>query len=41
VFAASLHCGDNDIVHIGLWHSAAVVVMALTGRVLVPRLIRW
>ena len=41
VFAASLHCADNDIVHIGLWHSAAVVAMGLVGRVLVPRLIRW
>ncbi|MCZ8369991.1 MAG: DUF1109 domain-containing protein [Porphyrobacter sp.] len=41
IFAASLHCGDNDIVHIGLWHSAAVVLMGLAGRVLVPRLIRW
>lgn len=41
IFAASLHCPDNDIVHIGLWHSAAVVAMGLVGRALVPRLIRW
>lgn len=41
IFAASLHCADNDIVHIGLWHSAAVVAMGLVGRTLVPRLIRW
>jgi hypothetical protein len=41
IFAASLHCPDNDIVHIGLWHSAAVVAMGLAGRVVVPRLIRW
>lgn len=41
VFAASLHCADNDIVHIGLWHSAPVVAMGLLGRILVPRLIRW
>lgn len=41
IFAASLHCADNDIVHIGLWHSAAVVAMGLVGRALVPRLIRW
>ncbi|WP_285711646.1 DUF1109 domain-containing protein [Erythrobacter oryzae] len=41
IFAASLHCPDNDIVHIGLWHSAAVVAMGLVGRVVVPRLIRW
>ena len=41
IFAASLHCPDNDIVHIGLWHSGAVIVTALAGRLLVPRLIRW
>lgn len=41
IFAASLHCADNDIVHIGLWHSAAVAVTGLAGRALVPRLVRW
>lgn len=41
IFAFSLHCPDNDIVHIGVWHSAVVLVMAGLGRVLVPRLIRW
>lgn len=40
-FAVSLHCPNNDIVHIGLWHSAAVVAMAGLGRVLIPRLVRW
>jgi hypothetical protein len=41
IFAFSLHCADNDIVHIGLWHSAVVVVMAAAGRWLVPPLVRW
>lgn len=41
IFAFSLHCADNDIVHIGLWHGAVVLAMAAVGRVLVPRLIRW
>lgn len=41
IFAASLHCSDNDIVHIGVWHSAAVVAMGLVGRVVVPPLIKW
>jgi hypothetical protein len=41
VFAASLHCAENDIVHIGIWHSAAIVAMGLVGRALVPRLVRW
>ncbi len=40
-FAFALHCPDNDIVHIGLWHSAPVLAMALLGRVIVPGLIRW
>ncbi len=41
IFAVSLHCPDNDIVHIGIWHSATVLAMAAAGRLLVPRLIRW
>lgn len=40
-FAFSLHCPDNDIVHIGLWHSAVVLAMAALGRAMMPRLIRW
>jgi hypothetical protein len=41
IFAFSLHCPYNDIVHIGLWHSAVVVVMGVLGRAAVPPLIRW
>lgn len=41
IFAFSLHCADNDIVHIGLWHSAVVVLAAIAGRGFVPRLVRW
>lgn len=41
IFAFSLHCPDNDIVHIGVWHSAAVLLMAGVGRVFVPALVRW
>lgn len=41
VFAFSLSCADNDIVHIGVWHSAAVLVMGLIGRVTMPSLVRW
>ncbi|MFO6445877.1 NrsF family protein [Erythrobacter sp. NE805] len=40
-FAVSLHCPDNDIVHIGMWHASAVVVMAALGRAVIPRLVRW
>ncbi len=41
ISAFSLHCDYGGIVHIGLWHSAVVVVCALTGRLVVPRLVRW
>lgn len=41
IFAFSLHCSYNDIVHIGLWHSAVVVACAALGRAVVPRLVRW
>lgn len=41
MFAFSLHCADNSIVHIGLWHSAVVLLMAGLGRAVVPRLVRW
>jgi hypothetical protein len=41
IFAFSLHCPDNDIVHIGIWHSTVVLAMAGLGRIMVPRLIRW
>lgn len=41
IFAFSLHCPESDIVHIGLWHSAVVLLMAGVGRLLVPSLVRW
>lgn len=41
IFAFSLHCPYNDIVHIGLWHSAVVLAMGALGRAVVPALIRW
>lgn len=41
IFAFSFHCPNNDIIHIGVWHSLVVVVSAIVGRVAVPRFIRW
>lgn len=41
IFAFSFHCAYSDIVHIGLWHSAVVLVSAAVGRFAVPQLIRW
>lgn len=41
IVAFAMHCPDNDIVHIGVWHGAVVLAMAALGRVVVPRLVRW
>lgn len=41
IFAFSFYCPFSDIVHIGLWHSLAVIVSAGLGRLVVPHLIRW
>ena len=41
VFAFSFACPFSSIMHIGLWHSLAVAVCALAGRLIVPRLVRW
>jgi hypothetical protein len=40
-FTFSLHCPANDIVHIGIWHSAVVLAMGLVGRAVVPHLVKW
>lgn len=41
IFAFSLHCPESDIVHIGVWHSAVVLVMGAVGRAVVPGMVRW
>lgn len=41
IFAYSLHCNVNDIVHIGIWHGGVVVLSAFAGRFVVPHLVRW
>ena len=41
VFAFSFACPFDSIMHIGLWHALAVVVSALAGWLVVPRLVRW
>ncbi|MDZ4307018.1 DUF1109 domain-containing protein [Allopontixanthobacter sp.] len=41
IFAYSLHCPYDDLYHIGLWHSLAVVASAVAGRIFVPKLIQW
>lgn len=41
IFAVSLQCPHNDLLHIGIWHGAAVIVMGLLGRLVLPRLLAW
>ena len=41
VFAFSFTCPFDSIMHIGLWHGLAVVISALGGLLVVPRLVRW
>ncbi len=37
----SLSCAHSDIIHIGIWHTGAVLASAGLGRLIVPRLLRW
>lgn len=41
IFAVSLGCPHNDLVHIGIWHGLTVVLAGVAGRIIVPRLIAW
>ncbi len=39
--AYGLSCPIDDVMHIGLWHAAPVLVGAIAGRVLLPPMLRW
>jgi len=39
--AYGLACPIDNVVHLGVWHAAPVVVGALIGRYALPRLLRW
>ena len=41
IFAVSLYCPHNDLVHIGVWHGLTVVLAGAIGRLAIPRLIAW
>lgn len=41
IFAVSLYCPHNDVVHIGIWHGLTVALAGVAGRIVVPRLIAW
>ncbi|MEO1044451.1 MAG: DUF1109 domain-containing protein [Pseudomonadota bacterium] len=39
--AYSIYCPINTVVYIGTWYTAAVVISAIAGRLIVPQLLRW
>ena len=39
--AYNIYCPFNDIYYVGLWFTIPVLVSAVAGRLVVPRLIRW
>lgn len=41
IFAVTLYCPHNDLVHIGIWHGLTVVLAGVLGRLAIPRLIAW
>jgi hypothetical protein len=40
-FAYSLHCPSATITYIGLWYTLAIALCAVTGRLVVPQVLRW
>ena len=40
-FAITLECNNSQLLHLALSHVAIVAAMALAGRLLIPRIIRW
>lgn len=41
IFAISLCCPENNLIHIGLWHGGAVILTGIAGRLIFPRLLAW
>ena len=39
--AYGLSCPLDTVTHLGIWHVVPVVAIAIAGRLIVPRLIRW
>lgn len=39
--AYSVYCPINEVVYSGAWYTGAVATAAITGRLVVPRLLRW
>jgi hypothetical protein len=40
-FSFNIYCKSVSIYYIGLWYSLAILICAVAGRLIVPRLIRW
>jgi hypothetical protein len=41
IFAVSLWCPHDSLLHIGIWHGATVIAMGIAGRLVLPRLLAW
>ncbi len=41
MLAFAFHCPLDSFYHVGLWHALPVVLGGATGRLVIPRLIRW
>jgi hypothetical protein len=41
IFAVSLYCPTNDLIHIGVWHGGTVILMGIAGRFGLRRLLDW
>lgn len=41
IFAVSLGCPHDSLLHIGIWHGATVIAMGLAGRLILPRVLAW
>jgi hypothetical protein len=41
IFAVSLWCPHDSLLHIGVWHGAAIVLAGVLGRAVLPKLLRW
>lgn len=39
--AYSLHCPSESVAYIGIWYALVIGLVAVAGRVFIPRLIRW
>ncbi|MEO5578080.1 MAG: DUF1109 domain-containing protein [Sphingomicrobium sp.] len=41
IFAFAFHCPFDSFYHVGLWHAVPLVLGAILGRLVLPRLLRW